>query len=460
MPYCKNCGTRLKTEDRFCTECGEASQQADTIGPTRGSKPRNPMKKHTKVLLLIIGVLCLSLFIAHKMLDSYFSPMKQIQAMDEAISEEQAGAFLDHVQVDEDALLNKEAYLQYIKETEWDHVKEQFMQIVESEEQQPTKLEKKIISSNGTELFRVKPKSVVLGLYTTYTFKAVPVELVVSSSMDNAEVTIDRVTEKLKLEEPTTITTVYPGTYTLTAKAENMFGEFAYEEDLIVEAADQHEVYAEFSGYTQSIYSNQMEASLFMNGKDTGKKLNEFDFLGPFPEENELEFHAEWKAPDGSVLKTDTLQSQADGWYDLDFWFDDQAIYAAEAQAAVSPEEEAGDLVLSFCDAYENAVNFQDYSLIEPYVEPESDASEELGTYIADLEDTNYYYEFTSNEVIDAKIVDELTVKVTTNEQFTFTNHLDEQIDYDREKTYTVVTGEDGYRIRSITYEETEREKR
>lgn len=461
MSFCKECGAKLKSNDRFCTECGkEISQKAESNAATRASKPRQPMKKRTKVALLSLGILCIAFFITYKLLDSHYSPIKQLQAMDEAISANQTDAFLDQIQFEEDALLDEESYFDYIKETEWEHVKEQFLHMVESEEQQQTKLEKKITSYNGTELYSVKPESVMMGLFTTYTFKAVPGELVVAASMDDANVTIGSKTESLKAEEPTEIASLYPGRYTLNAKAKNMFGDFTYEEELELEAIDQHELYVSFPGYTQSIYSNQMEANLFINGEDTGKKLHEFDTLGPIPEGHDLELHAEWEAPNGELLKTETLYPQADSWYGLEFWFDDQAIYAAMAtESAVSPEEEASDLVLSFRDAYEDAVNFQDYSLVEPYLETGSAADDELGTYIADLEDTDYYYEFTSNEVINATIVDDKTVSITTIEQFTFTNHLNEQTDYDREKIYTVVNTEDGYRIRSITYEETEREK-
>ncbi|WP_067729104.1 zinc ribbon domain-containing protein [Oceanobacillus damuensis] len=136
-------------------------------------------------------------------------------------------------------------------------------------------------------------------------------------------------------------------------------------------------------------------------------------------------------------------------------WVDGEA---ASSAATNAEDVDAGEFVKDFRDAYEKALNSKDFSLIENYLEPGSHAYNDLNEYVGDLKDTAYHYEFTSNEVKGTEKIDDSTIEVITKELFVFTNHLDEQIDYDREKTYTLNVTEEGYKISSIDYVETNRD--
>ncbi|MGJ9458112.1 zinc ribbon domain-containing protein [Oceanobacillus sp. CF4.6] len=135
-------------------------------------------------------------------------------------------------------------------------------------------------------------------------------------------------------------------------------------------------------------------------------------------------------------------------------WIDENI---ASATTTVEGSD-AGEFVLQFRDAYENSLNSKDFSLIESYLKVDSHAYDELEEYVGNLKDTAYTYEFTANEVMDTKEIDDSTIEVTTNEIFVFTNHLDEQIDYDRNKVYNVTITDGGYKITKIDYVETNRD--
>ena len=113
--------------------------------------------------------------------------------------------------------------------------------------------------------------------------------------------------------------------------------------------------------------------------------------------------------------------------------------------------------MLDFRLAYEEALNSRDYSIVAPFLLKQSPADKELKKYIGDLQDKGYSYEFTDNTITDIEDMGDNTFTVSTNEIFIFTNHLNEQTHYDREKTYTVIKNEDGFKITKISIKDTDR---
>lgn len=184
--------------------------------------------------------------------------------------------------------------------------------------------------------------------------------------------------------------------------------------------------------------------------------------------------HAEWTNPKGEVLKSSVVTPTDAGWLGLELLFNESDIEqnaetetnsnndsddSEVANATVDGDHEAAEqTVLDFRDDYEYAVNNKDFSSISPYLEKDSTAEKGLKKYISDLKDTDYDYNFTSNKILDTKVIDDHTIQVKTNELFTFTNHLDQVTDYDREKLYTLTQEQGDYYITEIEYLETNRD--
>ncbi len=460
MKYCTECGSKRSEGQAFCTECGasfaephtepESVQQAHS----QDSQPpaaKKPMPERTKIILSVGGAVLLILLGAYQWLSHHYDPMKVLQEMDRAIVDDDSKAFLKHIDFDKEALLNETAYFDYIKQHEWEQVKPQLLELIESKSQAPFDFTVK--SKYGADLYKVIKKR-KFGLFSTYSFRAVPAHLMVSTTVDDTVVAIDKQEWTAAAEKPAEIKKIYPGVYAYEAQAENLFGDFSEQAEVEVAAKNDNELFIEFPYEVYTIESDQMDAILFVNGKSTKKTLKELQKVGPFPEK-EVKMHAEWTNPQGKVMKTKTVTQHDAFWGTIFFEFG----YESDIDEF---SFSAGDHVLNFRDAYEQALNSKDYQLIEPFIEAGSAAEKELKKFVADLEKLTFHYEFTENVILDTEFVDDGMYRVTTKETFTYTHYekdKEEVTDYEREKVYHVKATDDGYKITKIDYKQTDRNK-
>lgn len=485
MRFCTQCGEKVADHVKFCTECGaeltimtrtEGLEEgassvntskttqtvpADQQAPIQETRTTKKSSKKTKVFLSIIAILALILFGTHKFLSSYFDPLKDLKAMDQAISSNDQKTFFSYIEFEKDALLDKESYFKYIKEEEWDSaVKNNYMYMIEEQKHNPNPLDKVIESDSGHKLFTVKQKDILFGLYKGYTLHAVPIKLVAESDMAETEVKIGKKTKELKENKRTEVTKAYPGEYEVTGNTENEFGKFTENETINIEATDEYLVEINFDAVTYPVYydSDYGNAELYINGKKTKKKLKDYEMIGPVPDDSDLKLHAQWKDPNGNIVQSNTVKL-SEVIYDVDFIFDDTKLTSAEATEL--DDEMAGQFVLEFRDAYEYAVNYRDYNEIAPYLKQDSHAAKDLKNFINDIDEDDYYdYDFQENIILSIKKTGEGKYDVKTNELFSFTNDKYETTDYDREKVYKVEVNDGEYYITKIEYTDTKRKKR
>ncbi|WP_377887527.1 zinc-ribbon domain-containing protein [Alkalihalobacillus sp. R86527] len=464
MSFCTECGQPLKENNAFCTECGSPQGESKEQNPeaVEVKKERQPLSRKKKISLLASGITIACLIIAHFVITSMTDPMNKVKAMDRAISEEETEAFFDEVNLDQSALINKDHYLQYIKESGWEEIRLQLIAMEEADYAFDTTIR----DSNGNQVFIVKKKALIPGVYYTYAFDAIPNEVLVSSNVEEATITIGKQSSDAKeVGEEMSFGKAYPGEFDVSGTASNPFGKFTYEDtvELMTHGNEPISIPIEFSGFMLSYDTNVPESTLFIDGKSTKKTLSEFDALGPFPDDKNVVMHAEWKDSDGEVHKTDDINQYEDNWGTLEFEFaiDEDAVVASTLEKVgedtVENSDSAEDHVLNFRQAYENALNSRDYSIISPFLLSKSPADKELKKYIGDLQDKGYSYEFTDNTVTATEDLGEGMYSVSTNEIFVFTNHLNEQIHYDREKTYYLSKEEDGLKITKIVIKDTDR---
>ncbi|UOR11579.1 TcaA NTF2-like domain-containing protein [Halobacillus amylolyticus] len=465
MSYCQQCGNSLAEEEQYCTSCGTKqpgpTKEAETNSHkvTTREKPvsRKTMSKRSKVLIGSFVGLALLIFGAHVALSSFLDPVKQIQAMDRAVSEQNSEAFLQHVNIDEEALMNPDEYVSSLANAGWESMREQFTVYMEDE---AGDFDQTVTGNDGQDRFIVKKNDIALGLYTTYEIEALPFRVSITSNYDQSDFAIEDV--KLHVEkanEPSKSIEAYPGTYHVTGLMKNAFGEVTLSEDITVDSSEGN-YQLNFAVANAWPTSDVEGAILFINGESTGKTVEEFETLGPFPEDKEVSMHAEWKTPDGEMIKSDPITQDGDDFGNYHFAFELPVMENKEEPVETNreaPLDDVEEFVLDFRDAYEVALNNRDYSYIEDYLLDGSDADAGLSKYVGDLKDENYTYEFNENLITGAEQVKEGIFKIFTNEKFLFTNHLGDQIDYDREKIYTVVTHGSGLQIRKIDINETNR---
>ncbi|MEL3970796.1 hypothetical protein AAEO50_00750 [Rossellomorea oryzaecorticis] len=454
MSYCTECGNALKNDPDFCEGCG-AKRERNVTQKERIVEKR-PMSKKTKVSLFVVGFLVAGLTGTHMILSSIYDPLKDIQSMNNAMLNNSEEGFLEYITFVEDALLDKKQYFSYVSKMDWEDMREQLVSITEIE----SSADAMVKDRYGNDVFKVK-RDKVLGLYDTYEIEAIPNQVFFTTNMQPATFEIGN--RKISVDgskEPVKLSDAYPGTYNVKAEASNLFGDFTLAEEIEVKSSEDHQstYQMKFEGNAYGIDTNHPEAILYVNGKNTNSKLEEFEYLGPFPVNQEVTMFAEIETPDGKKVKSEPITQDQVSWGGLSFMFDDEEeVNETKTEEASLFAEEAARYVLDFRDAYEQALNDRDYSLISSYMKPGSLAEEELIDYIGDLQDKEYSYEFTENTIVETKEIDVEVFEVTTKEKFTFTNHLNEQTTYDREKIYTVIQTGFTYTIETIEINDTER---
>ncbi|MBB6454616.1 putative membrane protein YvbJ [Salirhabdus euzebyi] len=469
MNFCRSCGSKLDTEKKFCIHCGAplengptdhyselSSQELTTYQRTK----RKPLSKATKIFLTFGIGLILALVITHQILSSHYDPMKDLQAMDQALATNSIQTLNEYIEFDDSAILDEESYFEYIKDVEWEVVKEQYTKIIK----EPTDSTSTIASSLGAPLYYVKNEPILFGLYNQFSLEAVPSELKVVSALDDTQIKIENISTTIGVNTSTTIADIYPGTFTLSGTANNDFGEFQYEDTITIQAITEVEKAIEFPIKNYAINTNVPEADLFLNDQPFGIKLSAIDQLGPFPVDSSSILHAQWRKPNGEVIQSSSVNVKEYATAnEIPLMFaESDLVEEKEVETASTTEEQgnheaAGQYVLDFRNAYEIALNRQDFSYIEPYLLDGSHVDEDLHQYIKDLMGSTYHYDFESNTVLDSNIIDNKTAKITTRELFTYTTSSGEKIYYDKSKVYTVIYENGVYQITYIEYTDTDR---
>ncbi|TLS38596.1 TcaA NTF2-like domain-containing protein [Pseudalkalibacillus caeni] len=272
---------------------------------------------------------------------------------------------------------------------------------------------------------------------------------------------IDKISADLKKDEPINLAKAYPGTYSISDVASNLFGQMKVTEEIHISTNNNHtsEIKIAFPGQSYHFETNFPEATLFVNGKSTGKRLEEFSVLGPFPEDQEVSLYAELTSTDGKKLKSEQITQRDDVWGSLYFTFEENAVAAVSTDHSEDGSDDVEQKVLDFRDAYENALNQHNFDLIADYMAPGSFAEEELMEYIKENDGKSYTYDFVENEITETRKVNETTYEISTFEKFIFTNHLGEKTDYEKDKVYTLIKTDSGFKIKFINIKNTDRNK-
>ncbi|WP_335871140.1 TcaA NTF2-like domain-containing protein [Bacillus sp. 2205SS5-2] len=450
MKYCAECGAPLENEQAFCQACG--TKGAEKI------QPRRPMSKKKKVSLAIFGVLVIGLVTSHLIVSSILNPLKTVQAMDRAVADNNSALFMENVELDENALIDHDQYLSYIKNANWENVRPQLVAIMQSD----TELDSIVVDSYNNDLFKVKKNS-ILGLYNTYEIHAIPNKIRLSTNLESTFRINDVSVDVKSVENPVELTEAYPGTYSVSGETTSLFGTLHISEEIQVNNNSNHisDIELNFPTEEYHIATKYPGATLFVNGESTDKTLEELVVLGPFPKDKEVTLHAEWTGDDGETLISDQITQNDQKWGSLSFSFEEKDSQAVVDQNDSGNTEERyseeNQHVLDFRSAYEKALNAKNFELVADYLLPGSEAEEELIDYIGDLQDKEYSYEFTENSITESKNVKEDTFEISTLEIFVFTNHLGEKTVYQKEKIYTLMDSDYGYKIEKIDIKDTER---
>ncbi|MGR9048719.1 TcaA NTF2-like domain-containing protein [Halobacillus faecis] len=467
MKYCTQCGNELPLKTKFCTNCGKTLEGKRV--------PYGSISNRRKVMGILVSV-AIVLFLTHLWVENIIDPYKRIEKLDDRMMADDAHGFFEHVSLEKDGIVNKEEYLQYIREGDWDFVIDQIIQVIEHSD----KDSEVVMGWDGREVLKVEKRKWLLGFYETYNIQGIHKNLHLKTNVAPLSITINDGKEMNISEEDEyrDIAVVYPGSHTIRWKGENEFGEFVDEEEMSVSLFEggSPEVKMEVDLDTFTLKSNQMDAALFYNGEDTGYLLKDFAELGPFPSESSSILHAEIQDAEGNVLRTEAIQPEQLSSDSMSFIFEveksdeEKELENAEEKPIEEidlndvPEEELIDQaeqhVLHFREDYEKALNTEDFTLVAFYLGEGSEAAIELEEYMEDVRGNGYHFDFQENVIDDSQKVRDDLYKVTTRETFTFTDQGGMDTDYERYKEYVIYFSSHGFKIVEIHINDTKRNQR
>lgn len=471
--FCKSCGQEVvDKQNKFCLNCGQElgkDQQIDKndLNNTKdhvSTTKSLPHKKQGGPLKLILGILlavAVLLFIAFQWMIPNFDAEVKLRAMDVAISESNVEGFMGHLQLVEEANIDEASYFEYIKEIEWDNAREQLEDYLQTKTSNNAAHQYDVLGEMDNVLFQVVIEPKLFGLYKAMKVHALPSKLLVPDKELAYKATIEGVEYSLnKMKKDEVIGQYYPGTYDIKVTSRND-EKVLYEKTLYIEAFE--ELYLPIGSsdikYTFQTEKTYHDAILYINGIKSEYSLADLVAGMLFTYEDDDFFHAEWDDGTGRLVRSNTIYLKDAKEKDkLNFDFDERN--TSELRSDNEKEMDVGSFVLSFRDAYEDAVNTGDYWYIARFLQPKSEVEKGLKQFVADMRTGNYHYNFTVNTITSVKKVKDNQYEVDTNEKFIFTDTDGLVYDYDRIKRYHVDEVNGSYEIVKIDYIDTKKKVR
>ncbi|WP_129689764.1 TcaA 3rd/4th domain-containing protein [Gottfriedia acidiceleris] len=266
-------------------------------------KKRIPSIKRKWMFILIPIIVIL---ITHLTLNYLNSPKRLVKIFDKAVSDNNYKEVTHMLQkggtgasLDEDSVI---AFMDYMNSYD-------VLDKLDDMIQNNTVINSKLIDGRGNYVLSIKKGSKFLGIYQTYLISAQPFELKISSPIDDIELKLNNHITHLKKDEyETTYHKILPGKYTMAVSYKGVYSDVKDAVDIDFSSASKNKLSQELTfnvSYVQ-IYSNEPEAELFVNGKDTGEKVSELDRFGPFLLNGKTVVHAEIEK-NGELFKTDDI---------------------------------------------------------------------------------------------------------------------------------------------------------
>ncbi len=488
--FCVSCGTALASTSDFCEQCGtakvvkepplktvspqvEESKTEQTVSTNQvhekeaqqvtSQQPKKRMARWKKILLFLLLFIIVLAIGTYKYLENHYDPMNVVVQMDEAITANDADAFMKHIKIDKDAVFDKDAYFAYIKE-EWDDaLKNNYVSLIEEDKASANPLQKELLGRYDDPVFYVKNEKILFGLFNGYTLQTIPVEVTAITNLQDTEIKVLEDKFGLKeVSEEEVVGMFHPGTYEIEASAKTEYGDIAEKVTFeIYSDATFMDVDLPVETYTIDVNHDFQDAILYVDGKSTKEKVSDIDELGPVPVNSKITVFAEWKDGDDKVHRSRVINLGQEQSAYLYLEFDERIALEEDSldEDAEDEQFEVAEFILDFRDSYEDAVNHTDYSYIESYMKQGSKEEKDLIEFVDDMKKADYYYDFKDNTVTSVKKKDKQNFEAKTKEQFRFYDADGIIYDYDRVKTYYVEVIEDEYKIKEVKYNDTKKKK-
>lgn len=442
---CTNCGRVSVNPSRFCLECGAPltevpmnnqtfqNDQAKRTQYDQPQKVKKPLSLGAKIGIISAIVLIGLAIGAHFFIQNMLDPKGQLDKITQYFKDGDEEQFTNSFVFPDGTYVEPKAFYQYVEDNDWiiDDLDEAVQDVKNGA------IIGIVYNENHDRLMSVKQED-FLFFYKKTVFQVIPVEFSVYNYFPDFESTL-KIGEQKAVnisKEETKIGSFAPGIYKYTLNYKDDYFEETINEEVIISGTGKNKYTYEIDLSPNFIYlsSDIDDATVFINGKDTGKTPYEIEFIAA-PLDGSVEIYAEATNENGETIQSETL-------YLTEY---DTHIYFAEIQELYEIQDfydyysyDAEDMFYSFRWDYQYAVNMADFSYVEDYFIDGSQLQNNYETFVVDHEDIGfYYYDFISNEVIDSYPLSANSLIVETLETFEFYSEEDGTWHYEREKRYT-----------------------
>lgn len=461
MSVCGNCGNTIQPQQTFCKSCGT---KISVENQTRSvAQNKSPISNRVKWIVAGVLLLVIGLFVANSIMSNMYKPEKTIEQFEQAVNHKdyktlrkvlaQGGAPV--------TLSDKELgdYVLFLKDDKSLH------QIVNELKQNAAgmghfKKLSPITDASGNKLLVLEKGPKKLGIYQQYFINVYPFTVKVGSNLDNTEIFLNgKKVKKMKRKDSyEAIGGFLPGTYSLKAAYKGDYTSLDATKKIDFSESENNTVHVdmELDGHFISIYSNGDQAEIYANEKDTGKKIEDIDSFGPVPVDGSVELYAVLNHTGGPV-KSNKVKIVDDSEVYLNFKEiqdeEKKAQAAQQTQDALDQYSGEGNIekMKSFMEGYlaksVQAINQQDFYLVESYLSPNGKSYGESKSYIDYLYSKGITEEFLNVDVLNVERIDK-GFRVKTREDYTiYYDDGDSSKEKVFEATYTIVGNDSGLQI-------------
>lgn len=351
MRYCKNCGAELKDEAHFCRECGNPVTRSGTVSKPveketttnsavtesidRDTRNFNGRSKRTNLKWIISLIVFILLAGTYYYFDKiYYSPDKVFEGFTNAIDAKDVHKVKTYINDGQREMkaTNKqtETFINYLHNNP-----KVYSDLYTNLHSEANYYKNQVTSSeNSSELSAIanlKANGKKWGIFDRYVIEVKPYYVNVISDYENTTIEVDEeeignVTE----DQEQTFGPFLPGEHTIKATISGDYGKVSQSIAFSDSSLEDRTTSVKFnwSDYFFTIYTNEEDATLFVNGKSTKKTLEDLDLLGPVALDGSVKVHAEMKSGK-KTIKSDTVTIK-DGIYGVELYFEEEELYTSE----------------------------------------------------------------------------------------------------------------------------------
>jgi uncharacterized membrane protein YvbJ len=345
MKFCKECGHELNREATFCTDCGTPVSKPSSQGgaaPNQSAsnvtgKPiENPLKKMTKKQKLITSIVAgiiVIFFIMFQVGSSLTSKETAIEKLETAIVNKDKKELANLI-VSSDSRLkidekNVEGFLKYINDNPkymsdlLEDLKKQAI-LIDSKKQDENSIkangelfEEEYYESNQLLSLKQTGKSALV--FDRYRFEIKPFFINVRTNYKGAKIYLND--KKIATTDSNDYVKEFgpyiPGTYSLKAEYAGDYAKMTSEKEINL---FDYNGYADVELWLEAMYvsaeSNFSDSKVYINGKDSGITVEEFDEFGPVSPG--VKVQAVRSFPWGEIKSEEVGLESGKSYYELD----------------------------------------------------------------------------------------------------------------------------------------------